>query len=71
MSSNVRRICINCGREFNAKKGRQAFCSLDCKKRYGNHTAFNCSECRTLPCEYRNTQSARISDDCPNYKWQW
>lgn len=69
MSSNVKRICVMCGREFNAKHGGQAFCSMSCRKRYGNHISFNCNECRTLPCEYRKLGLSRPPKECPNYKW--
>ena len=71
MSSNVKKLCINCGREFVAKKSGHIFCSLECRKRYGNHTGYRCSECRTLPCEHRNVLSNKTPDDCPNYKWSW
>ncbi len=71
MSSNVSRLCINCGRRFIAIKGRQAFCSLECKKRYGNHTGYRCATCRTLPCEYRDPNTNVTPDNCPNYKWNW
>ena len=71
MASNVTRICVMCGRTFNARKGKFAFCSVNCKKRYGNHKSFTCDTCRTLPCEFRQEGSQVTPKDCPNLKWHW
>nr|MBQ4454746.1 hypothetical protein [Clostridia bacterium] len=71
MGSNEKKLCMNCGREFVAKQAGQIFCSLECRKRYGNHTSYRCNNCRTLPCEYRNVLSNITPDECPNYKWTW
>ena len=69
MSSNVERICMNCGRTFIARNGKYSFCSKLCKKKYGNHISFSCKDCRTLPCEYRNLTTNVTPSNCPNYNF--
>ncbi len=71
MNKTVRNICMTCGRMFTVRKGYHAFCSLECKKRYGNKTFYRCSDCHTLPCTYRNITSNTTPKECPNYKWRW
>ena len=71
MATNVSKICMQCGRTFTASKGKWAFCSIACKKRYGNRTGYRCKDCRTLPCPYRNNESNTTPVECPNYKWHW
>ena len=65
------KICINCGRTFQASKSKHPFCSLTCKTRYANHTSFNCSDCRNASCTHRVRDTKAIPDDCPNYKWEY
>ena len=69
MGANSVKFCLNCGRSFVAHNSKHPFCSLSCKKRYENHTSFDCSQCRTVSCKYRNRDTKAIPDDCPNYKW--
>ena len=69
MGNNVEKICLCCGRTFNAKESKYPFCSLIYKKRYSNHRGFSCDDCRTLPCEYRIEGSNITPDKCPNFKW--
>ena len=71
MSSNHKKICLNCGREFLASKSSHPFCSVNCKIRYSNHKGYRCKDCRTADCELRNNYSNITPDKCPNYKWNY
>ncbi len=67
--SNKKMLCFNCGREFLSSTGHNVFCSMECKRRYGNHTFYRCMDCRTLPCPHRNQMVNVTPQECPNYNW--
>ena len=67
--SNIMRVCLFCGRTFNAHVSNQAFCCKDCKKRYANRMTFRCRDCRNASCTVRNESLQGSPVDCPNLKW--
>ncbi len=67
MSYN-RRMCVNCGRLFQAANNKRAFCSQSCKKMYGNYISFNCRTCRNARCTARNNYSMSTPAECENLK---
>ena len=70
MARNVTKICMGCGRTFNAKNSKYPFCSIACKKRYTNHRQFKCSECHNAACTVRNNQSLTVPAGCQNFGWE-
>ena len=69
MSHNAMKICIGCGRTFNARNSNMPFCCKFCKKRYSYHYTFKCSDCRNAACEVRNNYLSGCAIGCPNLKW--
>jgi len=68
MARNVPRLCVNCGRTFTAQHGGAMFCSLSCKRMYGNHVSFRCRDCRNASCKVRNNDLVNSPPDCENLK---
>ena len=69
MAHNIVKICIGCGRTFNARNSNMPFCCKVCKKRYSYHYTFQCTDCRNAACEIRNTYLHGCAVGCPNLKW--
>ncbi len=69
MAHNIEKICLCCGRTFNAKNSKHPFCSIACKTRYAYRKQFKCSECRTVECKVRNNYSNALPAGCLNLKW--
>ncbi|MCR5656124.1 MAG: hypothetical protein K6G06_01560 [Butyrivibrio sp.] len=66
MAHNVKKICLNCGRTFNAYESSWAFCSMECKRMYGNYEGYRCRECRNAACKVRNNSLMNSPPDCEN-----
>ncbi|MEE3495540.1 MAG: hypothetical protein VZR06_10285 [Butyrivibrio sp.] len=69
MAHNTTKICIGCGRTFNARNSSMPFCCKTCKKRYSYHYTFRCKDCRNAACEVRNEYLNGCAQGCPNLKW--
>ncbi|WP_026523320.1 MULTISPECIES: hypothetical protein [unclassified Butyrivibrio] len=66
MAHNTRNICMNCGRLFTARESNHAFCSLECKRMYSNHSGYRCRDCRNAGCKVRNNSLVNSPPDCEN-----
>lgn len=69
MSANVTKICMSCGRTYNARNSKHPFCSIACKRRYTNRRTFNCADCRQVSCPVRNNYSNTVPAGCLNFAW--
>ena len=67
----MRKVCIMCNKEYNAKKDTSKFCSMDCKRTY-NQFLVKCAACGKEKIVYRNAYLSKENHFCDNKcQWEW